>query len=109
MITVTEYEKIIEKNKKIAKETKVKCIDCSCQLGSVIETDTQSGPLLLRDKKHVFKCPCGGESFTVKTTNDCYFLSDDKFQVTSINSETPTKFVYTLGRYDGSDNIHNAQ
>jgi len=80
---------------KLETTTKVICSACERQLGHSIET-TRPG----KEFSHVYICPCGGDSFTIKTKSMSYFLSADNLTV----SDTKIKngvFFYTMQEVDG--------
>lgn len=61
----------------LTKETIIECNTCNRQLGIVGEKDTQNNATKL---KYKCLCPCGGESFVVKTESDsCFSCCVDLF------------------------------
>jgi len=84
---------------KIAKTTKVVCTQCSRKLGEMLETL----PRLANNTeiKHIFVCPCGGESFTVKVNHSAFFLTEEGLITTSIVDIGINKFKSTVENHDG--------
>lgn len=95
----------VRKKRNLIKSTKVVCNTCNRKLGEVMETD----PKLACDAemKHIFVCPCGGESFVVKTKYTSFFLSDETLLTSSIQDIGTNKFRTTLENYNEDDTINS--
>jgi hypothetical protein len=91
-----------ENSKKVTRRTvktsQVKCTNCSRILGDLIEAD----PKLANDieQKHIFICPCGGESFVVKVQYTAFFLSAEGLITSSIQEIGSNKFKSILEIYN---------
>lgn len=98
-VEVTDSNSLEKKQRKTVKTSKVVCTQCSRPLGELIETN----PKLANDVelKHVFVCPCGGESFTVKVKYTTFFLAGEGLITTSIVDNGSNKFKSTLENYNG--------
>ncbi len=89
------------------KNTKIRCTKCSSLLGELIETEPKlSGDVEI---KHQYLCPCGGESFVVKSRYNAYFHSDAKFIVTNIVNVGNNKFRSTLEEYHEKSDTDSLQ
>jgi hypothetical protein len=85
--------------KRIAlKTTKVACNTCCQCLGEFIETE----PKLSNgtEIKHLYVCPCGGESFVVKSSYNAFFHSSEGLIVTSITNIGTNKYKSILEKHD---------
>lgn len=98
-IDLTDSRNSKKKSQKIVKTTKVVCTKCSRKLGEMLEVM----PALKNNTeiKHIYVCPCGGESFTAKVNHNAYFLSEDGLSVTSIANVGANKYKSTLETHDG--------
>ena len=76
------------------KNTKIKCNSCASPLGELIETEPKLNGNV--EITHQYLCPCGGESFIVKSKYNAYFHSDAKYIVTSIANVGNNRFKSTL-------------
>jgi hypothetical protein len=99
IVEVTDSRNSEKKSRKTLKTTKVVCTQCSLQLGEMIETE----PKLANNTelKHIFVCPCGGESFVVKVKYTAYFLANDGLITSSINDDGNNRFKSVLETFNG--------
>lgn len=96
-----------KKNKReILKTTKIKCTNCGTTLGECIETKRVRS--LPAKQKHIFFCPCGGESFVFKTENDAFFHSEPEFIVIDMTHDKDT-FSTKLGKSNETSNTDITQ
>lgn len=98
-IDLTDSRNSVKKQQKVVKTTKVTCNECSRKLGQMLEVLPSLKNNI--EIKHIYVCPCGGESFTVKVKHSAYFLSEEGLSVTSIADVGTNKYKSTLETHDG--------
>jgi len=60
------------------------CTICDKKLGTLVESDKKSR-IFNRTTKYQCICTCGGESFVVRSLNECYFVPESNLAI----KETP--------------------
>lgn len=85
---VAEVSQGKSNKRELLKSTTIKCNSCNKVLGELIETT----PELDIEYKHEYVCPCGGETFVIKTENTTFFHSAEEFVVSNIINISNNKF-----------------
>ena len=70
----------------------MKCTTCDKNLGTMVESDKLSKKFN-KIVKYQCICSCGGESFVVKSVNECYFAQDASLDVKDSQIEFMTTYV----------------
>lgn len=95
---VNNPDKILKQKIEPLKTTKVKCNTCGIILGELIEIDV--GLSMNKEIVNMYMCPCGGESFAVKSKQKTYFHSAPELVVTSITNISDNRYKSILERHD---------
>lgn len=70
----------------------MRCTTCDKILGTMVESDKLSKKFN-KIVKYQCICSCGGESFVVKSVNECYFAQDASLDVKDSQIEFMTTYV----------------
>lgn len=81
---------------KLENTTKANCSSCGRNLGHSIETSRPG-----REFSHIYICPCGGDSFTIRTKSASYFLSADSLAISDTDFKNGD-YIYTMIEVDGT-------
>jgi hypothetical protein len=63
------------------------CTECDKKLGTLLESDKKSR-IFNRTTKYQCICICGGESFVVRSLNECYFIPEANLMIKEMPIDT---------------------
>ncbi len=70
------------------------CTNCDKKLGILVESD-QKSRIFNRTTKYQCICICGGDSFVVRSLNECYFVPDPSLSIKAMDVDTNNREFIT--------------
>jgi len=68
------------------------CTTCDRKLGTLVESD-QKSRIFNRTTKYTCICTCEGESFVVRSLNECYFVPEADLMIKEMPVDTMKRDV----------------
>jgi hypothetical protein len=96
-MTPLKITQTVPSKKVVSTNHPMRCTTCDKNLGTLVESDKISKKFNKIVKYQCIHEQTCGESFVVKSENECYFVPDENLNITGSNIEyLPTYIKYTI-------------